>query len=211
MDRPEEKDRRIRLGAPLAGLHPLGPSKMRADVPVYINYDSFPPKVRPTIRDAKVKLNTLTDANGNLVSGGKLGAVLDLALRTLGEHVKVRPTPDFIEILWTGPPAGADAAWRPLRHPPKPRTEAMQWLNRGIEQVPESGRLYRARGQVHLEQYELEAAIADLTRAIERNPADRRAYRLRSLAYAARGNPGDAALARADAPAAKPEGARGAG
>lgn len=156
------------------------------------------------IRDTKVKRGPVLDPQGNAPAQVAVQAVLDHALGSLGEHVRVRPTPDFLEIVWTGPPAGWDAKWRPQRHLPKPRTEAIRWLTRGVEQVPQSGRLYRARGQVHLEQYELDAAIADLTRALELNPADKRAYRLRSLAYAARGNPGDAALARADALATKP-------
>ena len=80
----------------------------------------------------------------------------------------------------------------------------MQWLTRGIDNVPESARLYLARGQVYLEQYELDAAIADLSRAIERNPAEPQGYRLRSIAYAVRGKSADAALARADALSTRP-------
>jgi hypothetical protein len=70
--------------------------------------------------------------------------------------------------------------------------------------VPELGRLYRARGQVYLEKFEVDAAIADLTKAIDRNPADKAAYRLRSLAYTIRGRAGDEALARKDALATRP-------
>src|SRR5204862_3229605 len=137
----------------------------------------------------KVKPGPIPDANGNWGPTVGVGAVLEHVLRPLGDYVKVRPTPDFLEIVWAGPPAKLEAAWRPLRHPPKPRPEAIQWLSRGTAQVPESAGLYRARGQVHLEQYELDAAIADLTRAIERNPGDVGAYRLRSIAYGARGKP----------------------
>jgi len=177
---------------------------MRADIPIYINYESFPREHRAVIRDAKVNLRVLMDASGeNLLPAVKVSEIIDQIVRHLGDDAKVRAAADYIEIVWVGKSEGGEAAWRPMRLTGKPRPEALQWLDRGIEQVPESGRLYRARGQVHLEQYELEAAIADLTRAIERNPADKPAYRLRSLAYTARGNPGDAALARADALATK--------
>jgi tetratricopeptide (TPR) repeat protein len=204
IDLEKIKGRDNSLGARLTDIQRLVSNKMKADVALYINYDSFQPKVRPMIRDTQVKPGPVLDPQGNAPALVSVEAVLDQSLRPLGEHVRVRPTPDFVEIVWTGPPAGWEEKWRPQRHQPKPRTEAVQWLTRGIEQVPESARLYLARGQVLLEQYELDAAIADLTRALELNPADKRAYRLRSLAYAARSNAGDAPLARADALATKP-------
>jgi tetratricopeptide (TPR) repeat protein len=205
IDLRELKGGDFALGALLFDLQRLASNKMRADIKIYVNYNSFEPEQRATFRDTRVNLNSLMDASGeNMLRAVKVETILDQLLHSLGDDVRARVGPDYIEIVWTGKSEGGEAAWRPLRLTGKPRTEALQWLNRGIEQVPESGRLYRARGQVHLEQYELEAAITDLTRAIERNPGDKPAYRLRSLAYAARGNPGDAALARADALATKP-------
>jgi tetratricopeptide (TPR) repeat protein len=205
IDLREMKGGDFALGALLTEIQRLTSSKTRAGIPVYINYDSFEPEQRATLRDIKVNLNALMDASGeNLLPAVKVGTIIDQLLRELGDEAKARVAADYIEVVWTGKSEGGEAAWRPLRLTGRPRTEAMRWLDRGIEQVPESGRLYRSRGQVHLEQYELEAAITDLTRAVERNPADKQAYRLRSLAYAARGNPGDAALARADALATRP-------
>jgi tetratricopeptide (TPR) repeat protein len=193
------------LGALLADVQRLVSNRMKRDVTIYVNYESFPPEVRPVLRETKVNLGVLMDASGEqLLTAVKVSKVLDQLIRHLGETTKAQATSDYIETVWTGKSEGGEAAWRPLRLTGKPRPEAVRWLTRGIEQVPESARLYLARGQIHLEQYELDEAITDLTQSIERNPADARAYRLRSLAYAARGNPGDAALARADALATRP-------
>lgn len=192
-------------GPILTDLQRLVSSKMRADVTVYFNYESFDPKTRATLRDSRVNLNVLMDASGeNLLTAVKYWKVLDDVVRHLGRDAKVRVSPDYIEVVWTGQSEGGEAAWRPLRLKGKPRTEADHWLSRGIEQVPDSARLRLARGQVYLEMFDAEAAIADLTKAIELNPGDTRAYRLRSIAYTVRGQPGDAALARADALATKP-------
>jgi tetratricopeptide (TPR) repeat protein len=177
---------------------------MRTDIPLYVNYNSFETEARATLRDTKVNLNVLMDASGeNLLPAVKVGTILDQLLRSLGDEAKYRLTPDFIEIVWIGP-QGGEAAWRPMRHQPKPRPEALRWLARGLEHVPESAELRLARGQIYLEQYELDAAIAEFTQVIERNPANVQAHRLRSIAYTARGKPEDASRARADALATKP-------
>lgn len=97
------------LGARLTDVQRLVSNKMKADVTLYINYDSFQPKVRPMIRDTKVKPGPVLDPQGNAPAQVAVETVLDQALRSLGEHVRVRPTPDFLEIVWTGPPAGWEA------------------------------------------------------------------------------------------------------
>jgi tetratricopeptide (TPR) repeat protein len=205
IDLRELKGGDFALAALLTDVQRLASNAMRADVPIYIEFNSFPVETRTTLRDAKVNLSGLMDASGeNLLKEVKVGTVLDIIVRNVGEEAKVRVTPDYLAVVWTGKADEGEASWRPLRLTGKPPAEAIDWLNRGIKAVPESARLYRARGQVHLEQFQLDAAIADLTRALERNPADKAAYRLRSLAYAARGQPGDEALARADALATKP-------
>src|SRR5262249_21784396 len=99
------------VGALLTDVQRLVSNKMRADVTLYINYDSFPEKVRPMLRDMKVKPGPIPDANGNVSTTAGVEAVLDHVLRPLGDHVKVRPTPDFLEIFWAGPPAKLEAAW----------------------------------------------------------------------------------------------------
>ena len=204
IDLRELKGGDFALGAVLTDVQRLTSAKMHADVLLYVNYESFPPETRTILRDTKVHLGVLMDASGeNLLSSAKVWKVLDHIVRHLGEDAKVRVTPDYIEIVWTGQSEGGEAGWRPLRLKGRPRPEAVRWLTRGIEQVPESAQLYLARGQVHLDQYDLDAAIADFTHAIDRNPADPQAYRLRSVAYSARGKPEDGQLARADAMATR--------
>ena len=52
------------FGALLTDLQRLVSNRMKRDVTVYINYNTFPPEQRATLRDAKVNLNTLMDATG---------------------------------------------------------------------------------------------------------------------------------------------------
>src|SRR5262249_49092241 len=158
--------------------------KMGKDATIYVNFNSFLPEQRATLRDAKVNLSALMDVSGDqLLTAVKVGSVLSQLVRHLGDDVQVRPTPDYIEIVRVPVKqlAAGDLDCRPLRLQGKPRPEAIRWLTRGIENVPEAAPLYLARGEVYLDQYDLDAAIADFSRAIERNPADVHAYRLRSV------------------------------
>lgn len=205
IDLRELKSSDFAFGAILTDVQRVISAAMHTEIPLYINFNSFPPEHRLTLRDMKVNLNILLDVSGeNPLPSIKVWKVLDLLVREIPNEVKIAVTPDYIEIAATRKLDDEEPSWRPLGLKSRRRPEAIRWLSRGIEQVPTSAELYRARGKIRLEQFELEAAIADLTAAIERNPADRQAYRLRSLAYMARGKTEDGPLARLDALATRP-------
>lgn len=207
IDLREFKGGDFAFGALVTEVQRLLAKKMGKDATIYVNFNSFSAEQRATLRDAKVNLSVLMDVSGDqLLTAVKVASVLSQIVRHLGEDVQVRPTSDYIEIVRVPIKqlAAGDMDCRPLRLQGKPRPEAIRWLTRGIENVPEAARLYLARGEVYLDHYDLDAAIADFSRAIDRNPAGVDAYRLRSVAYAARAKPGDDVLARKDAMATRP-------
>ena len=162
--------------------------------------------MRATLRDSKVNLNVLMDATGAEPAQGGQGA--DDPRQgdaDLGQHTQVRATLHFVEILWTGPPAGA-GGWQLLRHDSalRPRLVPVVVVGHRAGAGLGPGCTWLS-GQVHLQEYELDAAIADLTLAIDRNPADKVATGgLVDWPTSGRGKPEDVGLAELNALATKP-------
>ena len=72
---------------------------------------------------------------------------------------------------------------------------ALITFNRDIELYPQLAYAFTNRGRFHLDRHELDAAIADFTKAIELKMTDERPFRWRGEAYKAKG---DELLAKAD-------------
>ncbi len=202
----------------LTHLQRLVSTRMKTDVPLYINYRSFPPEARQTLNDRIIGLFDLYDVTGDrLLPNITLKDVLDQVAVELRDwlsqadasQVRFRATAEYIEIynhVVEHPDDGPHTInqlilWRwqfellrtvlglrpqslPVEAPrlakAKPRPEAIRWLTRGIEAVPESAQLHFARAEIYLEMGEFQSAIHDLDRAIELNPGYNDAMRLRN-------------------------------
>jgi tetratricopeptide (TPR) repeat protein len=182
-------------------------NKTKAYLPIYVVYDSFPPELRQTFKDVLIRLKKRE-------VGATIRELLDEALSQVlraakheepNARIVYQATSDYIAISYVDPDDDGRRDtddWRPIPCSPqkcRPRPGAIQWLTRGLENVPESARLYLARGRIYLEQHEFDQAIDDFSRAIERNPSMVEAYRMRSMAYAVRGHEDDIERSRVDA------------
>jgi tetratricopeptide (TPR) repeat protein len=86
------------FGSLLTDIQRLVSLKMKRDVTLYINFGTFPPETRATLRDAKVNLNALMDATGeNLLREITFKTLMETLCRQVGASFWV--TPDYIEIV----------------------------------------------------------------------------------------------------------------
>ncbi len=86
------------FGSLLTDIQRLVSLKMKRDVTLYINFSTFPPEQRQTLRDAKVNLNSLMDATGEqLLREITFKTLLETLCRQVGASFWV--TPDYIEIV----------------------------------------------------------------------------------------------------------------
>jgi tetratricopeptide (TPR) repeat protein len=98
LDLRELKGGDFAFGALLTDLQRLVSQRMKRDVTIYINYNTFPPEQRATLRDAKVNLSSLMDATGDqLLKEITFKTILDTLTRQVGATFWV--TPDYIEIV----------------------------------------------------------------------------------------------------------------
>jgi tetratricopeptide (TPR) repeat protein len=98
LDLRELKGGDFAFGALLTDLQRLVTNRMKRDVTIYINYNTFPPEQRATLRDAKVNLSSLMDATGDqLLKEITFKTILDTLTRQVGATFWV--TPDYIEIV----------------------------------------------------------------------------------------------------------------
>jgi tetratricopeptide (TPR) repeat protein len=98
LDLRELKGGDFAFGALLTDLQRLVSNRMKRDVTIYINYNTFPPEQRQTLRDAKVNLSSLMDATGDqLLKEITFKTILDTLTRQVGATFWV--TPDYIEIV----------------------------------------------------------------------------------------------------------------
>jgi tetratricopeptide (TPR) repeat protein len=98
LDLRELKGGDFAFGALLTDLQRLVSNRMKRDVTIYINYNTFPPEQRATLRDAKVNLSSLMDATGDqLLKEITFKTILDTLTRQVGATFWV--TPDYIEIV----------------------------------------------------------------------------------------------------------------
>jgi tetratricopeptide (TPR) repeat protein len=98
LDLRELKGGDFAFGALLTDLQRLVSNRMKRDVTIYINFNTFPPEARQTLREAKVNLNSLMDATGeNLLKEITFKTILDTLTRQVGATFWV--TPDYIEIV----------------------------------------------------------------------------------------------------------------
>ncbi|HJZ93048.1 MAG TPA: hypothetical protein VKE40_19385, partial [Gemmataceae bacterium] len=86
------------FGPMLSDIQRLVSNKLKRDVTIYINYQTFPKEAQATLKDAKVNLNSLMDATGeNLLREITFKTLLDTLTRQVGASFWV--TPDYIEIV----------------------------------------------------------------------------------------------------------------
>ncbi|HKB04474.1 MAG TPA: vWA domain-containing protein [Gemmataceae bacterium] len=86
------------FGSLLADLQRLVSNKLKRDVTIYINYNTFPKDQQATLKDARVNLSSLMDATGeNLLKEITFKTLLDTLTRQVGATFWV--TPDYIEIV----------------------------------------------------------------------------------------------------------------
>lgn len=98
LDLRELKGGDFAFGALLTDLQRLVSNRMKRDVTLYINYNTFPPEQRATLRDAKVNLSSLMDATGDqLLKEITFKTILDTLTRQVGATFWI--TPDYIEIV----------------------------------------------------------------------------------------------------------------
>ncbi|HEX3147762.1 MAG TPA: VWA domain-containing protein [Gemmataceae bacterium] len=98
LDLRELKGGDFAFGALLTDLQRLVSNRMKRDVTIYINYNTFAPEQRTTLRDAKVNLNSLMDATGeNLLKEITFKTIMETLTRQVGASFWV--TPDYIEVV----------------------------------------------------------------------------------------------------------------
>lgn len=98
LDLRELKGGDFAFGALLSDLQRLISARMKREVTLYINFNSFPPEQRATLKEARVNLNSLMDATGeNLLREITFKTILDTLCRQVGATFWV--TPDYIEIV----------------------------------------------------------------------------------------------------------------
>ncbi|HKB02389.1 MAG TPA: VWA domain-containing protein [Gemmataceae bacterium] len=86
------------FGSLLSDIQRLVSAKLKRDVTIYINYQTFPRDAQATLRDARVNLNSLMDATGeNLLREITFKTLMETLTRQVGASFWV--TPDYIEIV----------------------------------------------------------------------------------------------------------------
>jgi tetratricopeptide (TPR) repeat protein len=98
LDLRELKGGDFAFGALLTDLQRLVSNRMKRDVTIYINYNTFAAEQKATLKDAKVNLSSLMDATGDqLLKEITFKTILDTLTRQVGATFWV--TPDYIEIV----------------------------------------------------------------------------------------------------------------
>lgn len=86
------------FGSLLKSIQELVSIKMKREVTLYINFQTFPRDAQGTLRDARVNLSTLMDATGdNLLREISFKTIMETLCRQVGASFWV--TPDYIEIV----------------------------------------------------------------------------------------------------------------
>jgi tetratricopeptide (TPR) repeat protein len=86
------------FGSLLSDIQRLVSTKLKRDVTIYINYQTFPRDAQATLRDARVNLNSLMDATGeNLLREITFKTLLETLTRQVQASFWI--TPDYIEIV----------------------------------------------------------------------------------------------------------------
>src|SRR5262249_15311559 len=86
------------FGNLLSDIQRLVSAKLKRDVTIYINYQTFPRDQQATLRDSRVNLNSLMDATGeNLLREITFKTLLETLTPEVGASFWI--TPDYIEIV----------------------------------------------------------------------------------------------------------------